>query len=126
MHQLTTLGEQKENWSEEACGDFAKRVRRFGVEVEELTLKPAPGPPKRTVDEQRAEEGKDILSRVNAGEGALPPSIWARLFRSFSRLPNTSFGPRSFLECLLKRFEATAPHKSRTLDPTPRIINPKP
>lgn len=62
---------QKEKWSEEACSDFAKRVRRFGIQVEELTLKPAPGPPKRTVDEQRDEEGKDILSRVGAGEGPL-------------------------------------------------------
>ncbi|KAJ1465482.1 hypothetical protein T484DRAFT_1989035, partial [Baffinella frigidus] len=69
--RVINVSKGKESWSEEACGDFAKRVRRFGVEVEELTLKPAPGPPKRTVDEQREEEGKDILSRVSAVEGPL-------------------------------------------------------
>lgn len=36
-----------------------------------MVLKPAPGPPKRTVEQQREQEGQDLLSRLDMGKESL-------------------------------------------------------
>lgn len=60
--RLLTVGKGAPGWAEEACGDFAKRLRRYGG-VEELCLKPEVF----RGDEQavRRAEGQRILAMVS-------------------------------------------------------------
>ncbi len=69
--RVITISQTKERWCEEACSEYASRIKKFGVDLEEITLKPAIGPPKQTEEQQKAEEGKNLLSRVEVGTDRL-------------------------------------------------------
>ncbi len=69
--RVITISQTKERWCEDACGEYASRIKKFGVDLEEVTLKPAIGPPKQTEAQQKEEEGKTLLSRVDMGQDRL-------------------------------------------------------
>lgn len=70
---LPRLRQQGEEvWDRARRGDSeAQRLRDDDEEMLQVTLKPAPGPPKRTVIQQREEEGRELLSRVDVGREKL-------------------------------------------------------
>lgn len=69
--RVITTSQTKEKWCEDACSEYASRIKKFGVGLEELTLKPAIGPPKQSEAQQKEEEGKNLLSHVDLGQDRL-------------------------------------------------------
>lgn len=69
--RVITISQTKEKWCDLACNEYASRIKKFGVDLEETTLKPANGPPKQTEEQQRAEEGKNLLTRVEMDKDRL-------------------------------------------------------
>ena len=69
--RVITTSQTKEKWCEEACGEYASRIKKFGVGLEQITLKPAAGPPKQTEEQQKAEEGKNLLGRIDFAKDRL-------------------------------------------------------
>ena len=69
--QVITISQTKEKWCEDACKEYASRIKKFGVGLDEVTLKPAVGPPRQTDEQQKEEEGKSLLSRVDISRDRL-------------------------------------------------------
>ena len=38
---MVNFSKTKEKWSEEACRDFGSRVKKFGIELEEVIVRPS-------------------------------------------------------------------------------------
>mmetsp|Transcript_15042 Transcript_15042/g.20927 ORF Transcript_15042/g.20927 Transcript_15042/m.20927 type:complete len:241 (+) Transcript_15042:93-815(+) len=62
---------KKNHWCDNACEEYTRRLSgydgaKFGLE--EVILKPAPGPPKNTEEQQKIQEGESLLARVEDGD----------------------------------------------------------
>jgi len=62
---------KKNHWCDIACEEYTRRLAgydgaKFGLE--EVILKPAPGPPKNTEEQQKNQEGDSLLARVEDGD----------------------------------------------------------
>jgi hypothetical protein len=69
--RVITISQTKEKWCEDACTEYASRIKKFGTGLEETNLKPAAGPPKQTEEKQKEEEGKSLMTKVDLGKDRL-------------------------------------------------------
>eukprot|EP00468_Gymnochlora_sp_CCMP2014_P014200 CAMPEP_0167768604 /NCGR_PEP_ID=MMETSP0110_2-20121227/16769_1 /TAXON_ID=629695 /ORGANISM="Gymnochlora sp., Strain CCMP2014" /LENGTH=135 /DNA_ID=CAMNT_0007657315 /DNA_START=1 /DNA_END=408 /DNA_ORIENTATION=- len=62
---------RKNHWCDNACQEYTSRLAGYDgakFAIEELVLKPAPGPPRQTDEQQKQQEGKALLDSIHPSD----------------------------------------------------------